>query len=174
MRTPTHVCARQVARLQEALGNTQLGVTVNNRVTHPLNGRIVTSYAAPHTEPPRLRSSTLTAAAVVACVACLLSAGCMLRSRSRTASQSHASARRTAGQSSGTSTGRSGARSDGDGVMLSAGRCVAMDGTDGGYDVRPIPACPSAQMAVSAFMETNTLPPPSSGPSSPPVAVPLV
>ena len=38
---PLPVCQAQVDRLATALSNTQHGVAVNNRITRPLNGRIV-------------------------------------------------------------------------------------------------------------------------------------
>jgi len=169
MRTPTHVCARQVARLREALGSTQHGVIVNNRVIHPLNGRTVTLYAPPHAHPPQPQASMLAAAAFLAAAACLLSAVCMHRTRTRS---SHSRPPKwTAGGRAASTAARSGTRSDGDaeaadGVALGAylgdgpGHSPAVDGTDGGYDVRPIPSCASAQAAVSATTSSPPAPTP--------------
>jgi len=46
LKTPQTVCQRQVDTLKAALAATQKGVSINNRVVQPMNGRIVTSNVA--------------------------------------------------------------------------------------------------------------------------------
>uniref|UniRef100_A0A7S4BN06 Carbonic anhydrase n=2 Tax=Chrysotila carterae TaxID=13221 RepID=A0A7S4BN06_CHRCT len=73
MKQRLKVCQRQVSRLQEALGNSQQGVTVNNRVVQPLYQRVVVGTTT-ISKAPQYKAATYFLAPLVLVLAFSLAA----------------------------------------------------------------------------------------------------